>query len=71
VAILEPPPSVPSDRDWDLSRFLRQSPRSLKTFPPAPGNHLCGGLRGGAGNGGTDITARLIGPEAGAEGRQW
>src|SRR3984893_15472503 len=47
AAILGPPPSVPSGRDWDLSRLLRQSPRKLKTFPPATGNRICAGLRGG------------------------
>jgi hypothetical protein len=36
-------------RDQPLSRLRRQSPGKLKTFPPAPGNRLYAGLRGGAG----------------------
>jgi energy-coupling factor transporter ATP-binding protein EcfA2 len=35
------------DRDWPLSRLLRQSPGKLKTFSLAAGNRLCAGLRGG------------------------
>jgi hypothetical protein len=54
VAILGPPPSVPSGRDWDLARFLRQSPRKSKTFPLAAGNRICVGLRGGPGRTQTD-----------------
>jgi hypothetical protein len=47
AAILGPPSPIPRDRDWDLSRLVRQSPGKLKTIPPAPGNRSCAGLRGG------------------------
>ena len=33
-----PPSPIPRDRDWDLSRLVRQSPGKLKTFPPAAEN---------------------------------
>jgi hypothetical protein len=41
------PLPIPRDRDWDLSRLLRQSPGKLKTNPQASGNRNCAGLRGG------------------------
>jgi hypothetical protein len=39
--------TISRDRDGVLSLFPRQSPGKLKTFPVAPGNRICTGLRGG------------------------